>query len=35
LSKLKRQFAELTTDEAARLLKLWNVRTVSPSSKTH
>ncbi|HWZ41553.1 MAG TPA: DUF2336 domain-containing protein [Bradyrhizobium sp.] len=35
LSKLKRQFAELTADEAARLLKLWNVRTVSPSSKTH
>jgi uncharacterized protein (DUF2336 family) len=35
LSKLKRQFAELTTEEAARLLKLWTVRSVSPSSKAH
>jgi uncharacterized protein (DUF2336 family) len=35
LSKLKRQFAELTTEEAARLLKLWNVRSVAPSSKAH
>ncbi len=35
LSKLERQFAELTTEEAARLLKLWNVRSVSPSSKAH
>ncbi len=33
LSKLKRQFAELTTEEAGRLLKLWHVRSVSPSPK--
>jgi uncharacterized protein (DUF2336 family) len=35
LSKLKRQFSELTTEEAARLLKLWTVRSVSPPSKAH
>lgn len=29
LAKLKRQFAELTSDDAARLLKLWTVRSVS------
>jgi len=35
LSKLKRQFTELTTEEAARLLKLWNVRSVATPSKAH
>jgi len=35
LAKLKRLFAELTIDEAGRLLKLWNVRSVAPSPKAH
>ena len=35
LSKLKRQFAELTIENAARLLRLWTVRLVSPLSKAH
>jgi uncharacterized protein (DUF2336 family) len=35
LSKLKRQFDGLRIEEANRLLKLWNVRSVSPPSKSH
>jgi len=34
-TKLKRQFAELTSEEAQRLLNLWMVRSVSPGQKAH
>jgi len=35
LTKLKRQYAELTTDNALRLLKLWSVRAVVPPLRSH
>jgi len=34
-ARLKRQFAELTSEEAQRLLNLWMVRSVSPGQKAH
>jgi uncharacterized protein (DUF2336 family) len=34
-AKLRRQYAELTADEARRLLRLWTVRAVAPASKPH
>lgn len=34
-SKLMRQFAELTSEEAHRLLRLWMVRSVAPSPRAH
>jgi hypothetical protein len=34
-TKLKQQYAELTTENALRLLKLWMVRAVSPAPKTN
>lgn len=33
--KLKRQFVELTTENAHRLIKLWMVRAISPAPKAH
>jgi hypothetical protein len=33
LAKLKGQYAELTTESAHRLLKLWNVRAIAPSPR--
>jgi uncharacterized protein (DUF2336 family) len=35
LTKLKGQYAELTTESAHRLLKLWNVRAIAPSPRSH
>jgi uncharacterized protein (DUF2336 family) len=35
LGKLKAQYAELTSENAQRLLKLWSVRAVSPSPRGH
>lgn len=35
LAKLRGQYAELTAENAHRLLKLWNVRTVGPSPRGH
>ncbi len=35
LSKLKAQYAELTSENAHRLLKLWSVRAVAPSPRAH
>lgn len=35
LSRLKLQFAELTTEHAARLLGFWTVRSAAPSSQPH
>jgi uncharacterized protein (DUF2336 family) len=35
LSKLKAQYDELTSDNAQRLLKLWSVRAVAPSPRSH
>jgi uncharacterized protein (DUF2336 family) len=35
LGKLRVQYAELTADNAARLLKLWSVRAVAPSPRGH
>jgi hypothetical protein len=34
-AKLRRQYAELTVDEARRLLRLWMVRAVAPVPKPH
>jgi hypothetical protein len=34
-AKLKRQFAELTSEKAKGLLNLWTVRSVSPEPKPH
>jgi uncharacterized protein (DUF2336 family) len=34
-AKLKQQYAELTAENAHRLLKLWMVRAVSPTAKTN
>lgn len=34
-AKLKRQFAELTSEKAKALLNLWTVRSVSPEPKAH
>jgi uncharacterized protein (DUF2336 family) len=34
-AKLRRQYAELTADEADRLLRLWMVRSVAPAPKPH
>ena len=33
LAKLKRQFADLSAADARRLLRLWTVRSPSPTSK--
>jgi len=35
LGKLKAQYAELTSENAQRLLKLWSVRAVTPSPRGH
>jgi len=35
LAKLKGQYAELTTESAHRLLKLWNVRAIAPWPRGH
>jgi len=35
LGKLKAQYAELTAENAQRLLKLWSVRAVTPSPRGH
>jgi uncharacterized protein (DUF2336 family) len=35
LGKLKAQYAELTSENAQRLLKLWSVRAVAPSPRGH
>jgi uncharacterized protein (DUF2336 family) len=35
LTKLKGQYAELTTESAHRLLKLWNVRAIAHSPRWH
>jgi uncharacterized protein (DUF2336 family) len=35
LVKLKAQYAELTSENAQRLLKLWSVRAVAPSPRAH
>jgi uncharacterized protein (DUF2336 family) len=35
LTKLKVQYAELTSENAQRLLKLWSVRAVAPSPRGH
>jgi uncharacterized protein (DUF2336 family) len=35
LSKLREQYAELTSGNAQRLLKLWSVRSVAPSPRSH
>jgi hypothetical protein len=35
LGKLKAQYAELTSETALRLLKLWSVRAVAPSARSH
>jgi uncharacterized protein (DUF2336 family) len=35
LTKLRTQYAELTTENALRLLKLWGVRAVTPSPRAH
>jgi uncharacterized protein (DUF2336 family) len=35
LTKLKGQYAELTTENAQRLLKLWSVRAAAPSPRSH
>ena len=35
LTKLRTQYAELTTENAVRLLKLWGVRAVTPSPRAH
>lgn len=35
LTKLRGQFAELTSEHAHRLINLWMARLVSPSAKTH
>jgi uncharacterized protein (DUF2336 family) len=35
LAKLRTQYAELTTENAVRLLKLWGVRAVTPSPRAH
>jgi uncharacterized protein (DUF2336 family) len=35
LTKLKSQYAELTSENAHRLLKLWSVRTVAPPPRSH
>jgi hypothetical protein len=35
LGKLKAQYEELTSENAQRLLKLWSVRTVAPSPRSH
>ena len=35
LTKLKAQYAELTPENALRLLKLWSVRAVAPSARGH
>jgi uncharacterized protein (DUF2336 family) len=35
LVKLRAQYAELTSENAHRLLKLWSVRTVGPSPRGH
>jgi uncharacterized protein (DUF2336 family) len=35
LSKLRGQYAELTAENAHRLLKLWSVRAVAPSPRGH
>jgi len=35
LGKLKAQYAELTSESAQRLLKLWSVRAVTPSPRGH
>jgi uncharacterized protein (DUF2336 family) len=35
LTKLREQYAELTSENAQRLLKLWSVRSVAPSPRSH
>ena len=35
LTKLKVEYAELTSENALRLLKLWGVRAVTPSPRSH
>jgi uncharacterized protein (DUF2336 family) len=35
LTKLKVQYTELTSENAQRLLKLWSVRAVAPSPRSH